>query len=532
MSASEESHGSRPMSISSGTGTGIYRDAPESATASSHERVGGTGAGSAAEVRDATREDPEAGGAGEDSDALGMDDTLEKEQPDAQKPKLTPFKHTFFAPELRELRKKYYPPVIFATVLMMVVIWLLFSIYWASVYRVRDNTKNLIGYIINRDSGQIGDAVQGALLDSMRTQYQHLHWIVHSPQEFPTRESIEHAVDPNYWTWMVVEIMENATQKLTTARANGDASWNPQDVVTMIYSTARNYQTVPSSVLQPTQMVLQQAVQKLSASMASQYLASIAGNRAAIEALSRAPQTVANPVGIGQLDMRPWDVPLAIAPTFVGLIYMIILTFQIVMASFQARLPVQNYLTLRSIVALRFLTPVLAYIPISLMYSLINVAFRVPFGRVFPYGGGFMAWWAISYTGMLVCGLTLESVMTVLGPRFVGVFMIFFIITNVSVSNFEVEQMPSFFKYDYAMPFYQLRHMYLTILFNTGKHILILKYIGILWAWLLMIALTMPIFIWWERRQRKKVHFKHLLRQKRAEHGDAPTPRAPHAAGP
>lgn len=50
------------------------------------------------------------------------------------------------------------------------------------------------------------------------------------------------------------------------------------------------------------------------------------------------------------------------------------------------------------------------------------------------------------------------------------------------------------------MPFYNLKAIYTTIIFDVGKQIHILKHIGILWAWLAVLLLTFPFWIFHEQR--------------------------------
>lgn len=61
-----------------------------------------------------------------------------------------------------------------------------------------------------------------------------------------------------------------------------------------------------------------------------------------------------------------------------------------------------------------------------------------------------------------------------------------------------------FFKYGYAMPFYNLKQSYLTIVFNVGRHSDLFKYAGILWVWIIVVIFTFPIWIWWERKREIK----------------------------
>ena len=243
---------------------------------------------------------------------------------------------------------------------------------------------------------------------------------------------------------------------------------------------------------------------KLSGQMVEKFLRSAADNADAIQTALRAPQTLSNSVGVRKEDIRPWDKPVAMAPTFVGLIYMVIIALNVVLASSAVRPVIARFLRFRSYVILRILTTVLAAIPLSLMLTLLNIPFDLPFGKTFPYGGGFMVTWAATFQALSLFGLVLESVVTLITPRFIGVFLIFFIVTNVSVANLPPELSPSFYKYGYAMPFHNLRLIYLIVFFNSGKHIHILKYFGILWAWFALIGLTYPFFLYWDYRRNRR----------------------------
>lgn len=432
---------------------------------------------------------------------------------------MQPFALRFWDPRLKKLRMIYMKAVIIMSFVVMVLIWGVMAIYWGSLWKENDLSHNLHVMVVNYDEGLIGQTLVEALEKSNDADLPHPTYVVVDPKDYPTPEAIRTAIEPNYEYWGGVEIMKDATDRLNAARANGDDSWNPSAVVTLITNTARNFNVIPSVVLKPTQQFLMRAIADLNVQLTREFLSSTAHDADAINAALRAPQTVSGPVALGMDELRPWDHSVAIAPTFVGLIYLVILTLQLTMASFGARQPIQKFLRLRSLIAMRLVTPIVAYIPISLMVSLLNIPFQLPFGRAFPYGGGFMTWWCVTYVGMLVIGLCLESVMTLGGPKFIGIFMILFIISNVSVSNFPIEVSPSFFKYGYAMPFYQLRAIYITILFNSGKRtygapltpdVLILKYIGILWAWLALIFLTFPVFIWYDHRKRHHAHMKEV----------------------
>lgn len=432
----------------------------------------------------------------------GNDEPTEAEEKEQGLPL---FAYNFWAPELAQLRKVYLIPVALTTLFMCIAVWLFFGLYWASLYKVNERAPNVDGWIINRDINTIGNAVENALLESTKSG-KALTWKVRDPKLNPDARSIRDAVDPGYKTWVVVEINEGATESLKRAQRNADASWDPSSVMSMYYSDARSYQAYPGTIVIPTLKTVNDAALNASRTIAQELARSDAS--ALANAIDTAPQTVIGSVSLNPINMRPWNNPVAIAPTFVGMIYLLILAFQVTMASFMSRQEIKNHLKFWPYLCMRFCTPAVAYIFISLMITLLNVAFELPYGAAFPYGGGFMTWWCLSYTGMLVCGLTLESVITLIGPKFIGIFLIFFIISNVSVSNYPPALMNRFFQYGYAMPFYNMRQVFTTILFNTGSHVEILKYFGILWAWIALIMLTMPIFVWldYTRVRKSRLH--------------------------
>lgn len=414
------------------------------------------------------------------------------------------FSHGFFDREIANQRKIFLKATGMTTVIMMVVIWLFLSIYWGSLGSEIKYSPNLRALVINRDNGTIGHGIEKALLDVNSSPPPHPTWVTLPASDFSTHESLQELIEPEQKYWIIAEIMQDATQKLERAQSSGDSSWDPTNVVTLIYSSARNYIAIPSVVLTPTQETLSKVNSKLSGQMVEKFLRSAADNADAIQTALRAPQTLSNSVGVRKEDIRPWDKPVAMAPTFVGLIYMVIIALNVVLASSAVRPVIARFLRFRSYVILRILTTVLAAIPLSLMLTLLNIPFDLPFGKTFPYGGGFMVTWAATFQALSLFGLVLESVVTLITPRFIGVFLIFFIVTNVSVANLPPELSPSFYKYGYAMPFHNLRLIYLIVFFNSGKHIHILKYFGILWAWFALIGLTYPFFLYWDYRRNRR----------------------------
>ncbi|KAL4403151.1 hypothetical protein ACI68E_000934 [Malassezia pachydermatis] len=448
------------------------------------------------------------------TEPLGVEsNVLEKAPKDTipKNPQPQPFSHHFLDPELKHIRKAYLIPVGVTTIIVMCMVWLFCSIHWAALYKMNDHTPRIHALVVNRDNGIIGTTITKALLDSNHGPVPHSTWFEGNVTDFPTQDSIVKAVEPNHDYWLAVEIRENLTQELEQARMTGDSSWDPHSALTMIFATGRNVAATSPMIVTPAQRLIESVEKELSANLTSQFLAENAGNAEVIQGMITAPQLLSNPLDMRMMDVRPWIANTALAPTFDGMIYLIILPFQVVMAEYDGRRALHKYLHLKGQIFLRIGAALIWSIFISLMITLINIPFELPFDGAFSYGGGFMIYWLSAYCGIVVFSLALESVLTLMTPTFIGVFLLLLIISNLSIANFPVELEPSFYKYGYAMPFYNLRQIYLSVMLDVGDSTLILKHIGIIWAWVALILLTFPFVIWYDYRKQFKAYHKSIL---------------------
>ncbi|CAD6972983.1 unnamed protein product [Tilletia controversa] len=390
--------------------------------------------------------------------------------------------YNFWAPELAQERKTYLAGIAKLTFLIILLIWGIMAVYWGSLWKANTKTGELEAWIINRDSagGTIGNTTISALLESkLNNEFKHLNWQVIDPAQYPTAADVQHAVAVDEKAWMAVEITQDVTARLFTARANGDASWSSQGQVMMYYSEARSNTAVPGYVLSPTQQLLTMTFSRLASQLAADYLTQIAGNATAVSALARAPQTIANPIVATPENLRPFNQPVATAPTFVGLIYIVILALNVTLGNFGMRQAIQSKLKISSLIAMRFLIPITMYLVLSFNYSMLNLPFQLDFnGWKLGYGAGFMTFAAAT------CNSSASL-----------------IIANVSTVVLPTALQPHFYRYGYALPFFHLKSIYTCIIFNTGKHVLILYHFGILWVWFLILGLTFPIWIILERKR-------------------------------
>lgn len=105
-----------------------------------------------------------------------------------------------------------------------------------------------------------------------------------------------------------------------------------------------------------------------------------------------------------------------------------------------------------------------AYFLLSLSYSLVSLAFQIPFSNpsasptepaINPtaYGKGtFPVYWMINFLGMAALGLACENVAMALGQPWTAIWLIFWIITNVSTGFYSLDTSPGFYAWGYAWP--------------------------------------------------------------------------------
>lgn len=418
---------------------------------------------------------------------------------------------SFWSKEIAPLRKAYFIGLARVTFLVTILVFTAFALYWGSLFKEYLLTAKLAGWVINRDpNGVIGQNVTAEMFRITNSpSLGHISWYQHDAAAY-TDADIDYEVAVEQRPWAVLVIAENATARFEAARAAGDASWDPSSIITLVYSESRNQQAVPGIIVSGAQAALNPFLAQMSRTFASQYLTQNAGNAAVINAVARAPQTISNSILLGTRNLRPYFQSnpyngAVLASSYVGLIYLVILSFNIVMANFTFRQGISRRLKLSSHIGMRILIPVAIYFWLSLMFTLLQAAFQLDFngwGR--GYGAGFMVFWMVSWSAMCALGLTLEALISLIGPQFIAFGLVLIIITNVSGALIPVELTPGFYKYSYAMVFYNTKAVFLLIFTNAGKHIDILKHVGILWAWVAVMLLTFPIWIWRERRNQLK----------------------------
>jgi hypothetical protein len=206
-------------------------------------------------------------------------------------------------------------------------------------------------------------------------------------------------------------------------------------------------------------------------------------------------------VGWTTVNLRPYTAPVATAVTLVGQIFIIIFTFMAAMANATARGLVQKHLCFSSYVTLRIVVPLIIYFPLCLSYALVNLAFNLPFGARYNYPSGFFLFVVYIYLAMASLGLALESMITLLTPRFVPFFLFALIVFNVSPVVLPNQLQNPLYSYGHGFPIWNLSQAVRTIIFNTHSHLGVNA--SVLVGWILVSCGTLSGFTWFIRRQDK-----------------------------
>jgi hypothetical protein len=365
---------------------------------------------------------------------------------------------------------------------------LLLQLYSGSLYRSsgdpsegdlpdrRIRTKSKISYLLLRYFNQLTvvtvnfegqDGAVGPLLTQMaqetnaQSMRPHLGFAIREASSYPNGvEGVKQDVGlSNYWGAVVV--YPNCTSTWTSSLQTGNTSYDPTGCIGVFYSGARFYQ-ITLLYLAPFMAQFAGAVAKMASNQAlSNFLTNNAGNAATLATAANVPQALATPFSfynedVGScsrqdlwpagtdiiffsitLQVRPikdneWAVA---APFEAGLIYYLLIAFQIAVWGNAARQKTgwNKKLHYHWLVTFRLAIPMIDYIWVSLMFSLLFKAFQIPTDAAFGNGkshvlleadlqliwlsivGGFFALWSLNYLAICAVGLALEVMVSVLG---------------------------------------------------------------------------------------------------------------------
>lgn len=272
---------------------------------------------------------------------------------------------------------------------------------------------------------------------------------------WPLLFSLASTFSPLCSVFGAVVIHANATSAATQAYENGSSDYSPLGAMSFYYEEARNFYTTNQYLAFYTSQLLNIAANEAGMQFAARQLTAATTGTPNFTAISTSldPPTgrpgfssslLTQPFGYSQFNLHPFDQLIGTAATTAGQIYLIIFTFYVGLGFRQAMEPISQKMTLGSQVLLRIAVPVVGYFWISIMYSLVSLAFLVDFNR--KYGkGGFPLYWCMNFTSMLGLGFVMELVLLAAGLLIFPFFLLFWVVLNVSVAFLDIADEDHFY---------------------------------------------------------------------------------------
>lgn len=408
------------------------------------------------------------------------------------------------------------------------------SIYWGALFRVEQNLHHLNVYVVDFDSRTapyntsglqpvVGPAITQLARKLVASPEPSLGYEVMAPSAFnydpiQVRQSVY-----NWDAWAAVIVNPNATTMLRSAVQNGNASYDPLGACQLIYIDSRDDTNWYDFMAPQITAFVTQATSMVGEEWTRTVLQDAGNNATLLRNAASVPQALSPAIGFSQYNLRPFYPYQAIPAVSIGLIYLIIVSFfsfsfylpihfkvrSLTSLYFCGLLTVKQYLKpeghpplkFYQLILWRWTATIAAYFMLSLAYSLISLAFQINFSGGNPitsetqvtwttdgysnpdaYGyGTFPVYWMLNFFGMIALGLACENVAMFVGQPWTGMWLIFWVITNVSTAFYDIEIEPTFYRYGYAWPLHYIVEGSRQILF--GLHSRIGLDFGVLIAW-------------------------------------------------
>lgn len=379
----------------------------------------------------------------------------------------------------------------------------LLALYWGSFYHRYERYADLRFLVVNEDlniqgmSPYLGQAFNESFaqlapfgdwhiydtLSFQRIADQHNNTI---EQEF--RRQIHHQ---NYWGGF--RIVPNATYSLYDAMVNLDTQVINSTLVECAYESSRDILGM-MSYIEPN---LRFVMDNISNTTASAVFEPLVTNHLSLlqrtSLIANASEIVTANNLMKTVDLRPLTAAAAIGPSLMGLVYCLVLSFY--QFSFSAAIHTRLVKQLKSkdFIAFRLLSSQVTFLLFSFIYCLMTLLFQIPVTTTFGHSG-FLVLWATIFLYFGALGGINENVAIMIAARdrtYIGFWIVFFIISNVSTTFYPLLLCPKFYRYGYALPMKNAHEIMNVIFFDTYKGVMGRSY-GVLIAWIVICNIALP----------------------------------------
>ncbi|CAI4034426.1 hypothetical protein SMKI_10G2170 [Saccharomyces mikatae IFO 1815] len=417
---------------------------------------------------------------------------------------------SFFSPDLQSQRKKVLLKFILTNCLLAIICFTMFVLFWGALY---DTSKYLHKVkllaviqeppvvILDNNSSMVVPSISYALPALINKVP--CDWEIHNTSSFETKfhvntskqindKVIELIYDEKYW--FAINIKPNATQTLFESLVNDTAPlFNSTVFNQVVYETGRDPTNLKSTILPFAQKIEEYyqtfyALDYLPALMTNitqAYNYILTGNIRHI--------TAAGKYNYEYYDHRPFTDRILLAPTQIGVVYCLLLTFFQFLLYGPLHVEMAKVLRPANGLLYRIAMSWFTFFFASLFFCTTTAIFDVDFNKSFGRGG-FIIYWMSTWLFMLAAGGANENaVMLVItiGPQYLGFWILSFVILNIAPSFFPLALNNNVYRYGYMMPVHNAIDIYRVIFFDVSRRKMGRNY-GILTALIALNTVLLP----------------------------------------
>ncbi|CCF57619.1 hypothetical protein KAFR_0C06256 [Kazachstania africana CBS 2517] len=416
-------------------------------------------------------------------------------------------KTTLFSKRLKDERKKVILEFCFINLTFACVIFILFSIFWGNVYK-SDSHFDKVNYLAVIQDDIVDQSIipvipMTDIIPSLISKIPG-NWHIYNTSTFSekfhvnTTEEINVRITDLIYQekyFVSLNVQPNVTLQLYKALfENSSDTFLPSAYFEAIYESGRDPVNLKKWILTHVQTLESDFGTYYTSTYFPQFLANITSIADNSLNITRVPE--AGQMTFTFTDYRKFYAIILFCTTQFGPVYTLVLTaFQFFIFG-PAHAEMARVLQPRYMFVYRFCITALNCMVLSLFICTVSAIYQVDFTLAFGRAG-FIIYWMSNWLYMFSCAGATENVVSLIllvRPPFIPIWMITFIILNLGPSYFTMALDSNFYRYGYAMPLHNIIDILRVIFFNTSRHKMGRNY-GILVAWIVINTTLCPFII-------------------------------------
>lgn len=399
------------------------------------------------------------------------------------------------SPKMQELHKKTLCKFLQTTIILCSFLICVLSIYWGTEYNESHFMHKVSVLVVIQDTPSQNRSSLAGIIPSI-TRDVPCTWHMYDSGEYQRKRNVQAAQINGEFLyqvhhqdyWMGLNVKPNATDDFIESLTNASAqSFNFSDYFQVVYESARSPSTMKTAILTNMQYLEQLYKQEV----VTNYLPLLVSQEG--DDVVRKNLIGASNIGFDYWDYRPFYNPVILSPLQVGLIYCLLLTFFQIGFYASLQREMAQLLKLRLLVFYRLGVSHATYFILSLFFCTLSAIFQIDFTKAFGRAG-FVVYWMSTWLLMAALGGANEnavSIITLLGPQYVGLWLMSWIVLNISPAFYPLVTDSDFYRYGYMMPIPNAVEIFKVIFLDTSKRA-IGRHYGVICAWIGLNTCLLP----------------------------------------